>query len=139
MPVLMSGSSLNQVLAAVSSPIFPQAQGLPIFLMKIALLILASLLGPCVFAAKVGDSYDRVIAEKGKPGSQIIAGNARVLNYADVSIRLRDDMVVEIKSIEAARGPLTRTAQSLTTGSACCSRHRFGMDHQFSVGSYPST
>jgi thiol-disulfide isomerase/thioredoxin len=67
------------------------------------------LVGSCAFAAKVGDSYDQVIAEKGKPAGQIVAGNARVLNYADVSIRFRDDVVVEIKSIEAARGPVTRT------------------------------
>jgi len=86
--------------------------------MKIAILILVSLLGPCTFAAKVGDSYDQVIAEKGKPAGQITAGNARILNYADVSIRLRDDVVVDIKSIEAARGPLTRTDPSLTAKSA---------------------
>jgi hypothetical protein len=81
--------------------------------MKIAILILAPLLGTCAFAAKVGDSYDQVIAEKGKPAGQIVAGNARVLNYADVSIRFRDDVVVDIKSIEAARGPATRTDSAM--------------------------
>jgi protein disulfide-isomerase len=88
------------------------------FFMRIAILMLASLLGTCAFAAKVGDSYDQVIAEKGKPSGQIAAGNARVLNYADVSIRLRDDVVVEIKSIEAVRGPATRTDPAMTAKGA---------------------
>jgi thioredoxin-related protein len=77
--------------------------------MKIAILALLSLLGTCAFAAKVGDSYDQVLAEKGKPVSQVVAGNLCILNYADGSIRLKDNVVVEIKSVEAARGPLTRT------------------------------
>jgi thioredoxin-related protein len=33
----------------------------------------------------------------------------RILNYADGSIRLRDDVVVEIKSVEAARAPVAAT------------------------------
>ncbi len=77
--------------------------------MKIAILALSSLLGTCAFAAKIGDSYDQVLAEKGKPASQVVAGNLCILNYADGSIRLKDNVVVEIKSVEAARGPLTRT------------------------------
>ncbi len=72
--------------------------------MKITILVLSSLLGTCAFAAKVGDSYDQVLAEKGKPAGQIVAGNSQVLTYADVSIRLRDKVVVEIKSIQASQG-----------------------------------
>jgi thioredoxin-related protein len=99
----------ESIWAAVDRRSHEQAKGAIPIPMKIAIVMLASMLGACAFAASVGDSYDQVIAEKGKPTGQITAGNARVLNYADVSIRLRDDVVVEIRSIEAARGPVTRT------------------------------
>jgi len=80
--------------------------------MKITILVFSSLLGTCVFAAKIGDSYDQVLVEKGKPSGQITAGNSRVLTYADVSIRLRDNVVVEIKPIETPwEGPGDRESR----------------------------
>ena len=72
--------------------------------MKIAILGFVTLLGTCAFAAKVGDTYDQVLAEYGKPAGQIVAGNSRVLNYSEVSIRLRDNVVVDVKLIDAPRG-----------------------------------
>jgi thioredoxin-related protein len=72
--------------------------------MKIIILVLSFLLGTCAFAAKVGDTYDQVLVEKGKPAGQITAGNSRILTYVDVSIRLRDNVVVEIKPIETPVG-----------------------------------
>ena len=72
--------------------------------MRIFILVLLSLLGMSAFGAQVGDTYDQVVAEKGKPAGQITAGNQQVLNYADASIRLRDNVVVEVKPIAAPKG-----------------------------------
>jgi thiol:disulfide interchange protein len=80
--------------------------------MKIVLLTLLALLGTSAFAAKVGDSYNQVIAEKGKPVSQASAGNMRILNYADASIRLKDDVVTEIKWKAGAHAPAAAASHS---------------------------
>lgn len=55
------------------------------------------------FAADVGDTYDKVIAEKGAPKSQIVAGPVRVLSYPDVIIKLRDDVVISVKAAPPPR------------------------------------
>jgi len=82
--------------------------------MRITLLAFLSLLGTCAFAAKVGDGYNEVIAEKGKPLSKVVAGNLCILNYADASIRLRDDVVIEIKPGVGPRGPAVRAGAAAT-------------------------
>jgi hypothetical protein len=56
--------------------------------------------------AKVGDTYESVIAEKGAPKSQIQTGTVRLLGYPDVSIKLKNDVVV---SISAVASPPTST------------------------------
>jgi len=61
------------------------------------------------FGASVGDTYAAVIAEKGSPKSQMQAGSVRVLSYADVTIKLRDDVVVSIKAAPAASTAPTPT------------------------------
>lgn len=48
------------------------------------------------FGAKVGDSYDSVIAEKGQPKSQVAAGSVKVLGYPDVTFKLKNDVIVSI-------------------------------------------
>jgi len=55
--------------------------------MKITILVFSSLLGTCVFAAKIGDSYDQVLVEKGKTrirGSDLSVRKfrGRLLTYA---------------------------------------------------------
>jgi thioredoxin-related protein len=77
--------------------------------MKTTLLALSLALGTCAFAAKPGDTYDQVIAEKGKPVSQIDAGSSKVLNYADASIRLKENTVVEVKPVAATPSPAARS------------------------------
>lgn len=59
------------------------------------LLFLAS----AALGANVGDSYKSIIAEKGAPKSEIDAGPVRILGYPDMTIRLRDDVVVSIKPV----------------------------------------
>jgi hypothetical protein len=56
-------------------------------------------------AASVGDTYDQVISEKGNPKSRIDAGSMRVLNYPDMTIKIRDGVVVSIKPVAASPAP----------------------------------
>jgi hypothetical protein len=65
------------------------------------MLLLLCLANLTVFGANVGESYEQVVAEKGPPKSQIDAGSLRVLNYPDVSIKIKDDLVVSIKPVVA--------------------------------------
>jgi hypothetical protein len=55
--------------------------------------------------SSVGDTYDKVIAERGAPKSQIQAGTVKVLAYSDVTIKLRDGIVVSIKAVAPAPPP----------------------------------
>lgn len=52
-------------------------------------------------AATVGETYDQVLAEKGKPTSHLEAGVVQILTYPDAIIKLRDHAVVSIKAPEA--------------------------------------
>jgi hypothetical protein len=53
----------------------------------------------------VGDTYQQVLAEKGKPRSSIIAGSLSVLNYPGMTIRLKDGVVVSVKAVEETPVP----------------------------------
>jgi len=53
-------------------------------------------------AVQIGDTYDQVVAERGKPKSQASVGANRILNYPDGSVQLRDNAVVVIKLPPAA-------------------------------------
>ncbi|HEY1792876.1 MAG TPA: hypothetical protein VGG34_08150 [Opitutaceae bacterium] len=55
-----------------------------------------------VMAVNVGDSMEKVIAEKGRPRSTIDAGSVKILSYTDVVIKVRDDLVVSIRPAAAA-------------------------------------
>ena len=54
-------------------------------------------LGSAVLAVEIGDSYENVIAEKGKPQSQAVAGDNRITNYPDGSIHFHGNVVTAIK------------------------------------------
>ncbi len=69
--------------------------------MKYLLCLFFSAATAC-FATNVGDTYQQVLAEKGNPKSQMEAGTLRVLKYLDVSIEIRNNVVVSIKAIVAA-------------------------------------
>jgi hypothetical protein len=58
-----------------------------------------------VLGSDVGDSYDKVLAEKGAPKSQMQAGTVRILTYPDVTIKLKDDVVVSIKAVVSVPSP----------------------------------
>jgi thiol-disulfide isomerase/thioredoxin len=59
-------------------------------------LIFAAFCAPA-FGIGVGDTLDQVIAEKGKPGGRIEGGGAQILQYPDVTVRLREGRVVSVE------------------------------------------
>lgn len=66
-------------------------------------LLLAA--APAAFAAGIGDTYQQVVAEKGPPRSQAAAGSKRVLQYPDVAIVLRDNVVTSINAVITPPAP----------------------------------
>lgn len=69
---------------------------------QIALFLVAA--GPSL-AATVGETYEQVVAEKGKPTSHLEAGAVQILTYPDAIIKFRDHVVVAIKAPEASPPP----------------------------------
>lgn len=63
------------------------------------------------YATNAGDTYEQVIAEKGKPKSQASVGANRILNYPDVTIQLRGNAVVSIKSSSSGTAAEAATPQ----------------------------
>jgi len=59
------------------------------------------------FSVEIGDTYEKVITEKGQPAAKLEAGQTMVLNYADQRIKLKAGKVVEVnaKLPEAAVAP----------------------------------
>lgn len=53
-------------------------------------------------AVGVGDSYMEVVAEKGQPAGRMEAGGVVVLNYDDVSVKLKAGRVVEVRPVGRA-------------------------------------
>jgi hypothetical protein len=72
-----------------------------------------TLILPCVYALTAatawtlgeGDSLQKVLAEKGPPESQVQAGNLRVINYPGLTVKLRDDVVVALRVVQAVPTP----------------------------------
>jgi len=67
-------------------------------------LLLCLLLLPASVAlgAKIGDTYESVIAEKGPPKSHMQAGAIQLVGYPDVTIKFKDNVVVSIKAVASA-------------------------------------
>ena len=63
------------------------------------LLLSAGTIGSALSCA-VGDTYDQVIAEKGKPASHLEAGAVQILTYPDATIKLRNGIVVSLMTPE---------------------------------------
>jgi hypothetical protein len=73
-------------------------------------LLLLFILSGTALAVQVGDSYDSVIAEKGKPRSQMEAGSVRMLTYPDMVVKLADNSVVSIRPLKAAPADAPRAS-----------------------------
>jgi thioredoxin-related protein len=50
-----------------------------------------------LLAVEVGDTYQKVVEEKGAPASKVEAGSTAILRYVDMTIKLQDGKVVSIK------------------------------------------
>ncbi|HVT82373.1 MAG TPA: hypothetical protein VHM90_17145 [Phycisphaerae bacterium] len=70
------------------------------------------------FATNVGDTYEQVVAEKGKPRSQIDAGARRLLQYSDATIELRDNVVTSVKAVTAPPPAATPPPKPAPTAAA---------------------
>lgn len=66
-------------------------------------LSLLTVLSLPLSAVEVGDSYEKVITEKGVPTAKLQAGETMVLNYADLRIKLKAGKVVEVELQAACR------------------------------------
>lgn len=80
----------------------------------IAFLLLSA--STLVLASNVGDTYEQVLAEKGKPKSQIEAGTIRVLSYPDATIKVKDGVVVSIKAVVETQAPASQAADQGAPG-----------------------
>jgi len=88
--------------------------------MKIVLTLslLTALVLPLA-AVEIGDSYEKVIAEKGAPTAKLQAGETLVLNYGDQRIKLKSGKVVEVNSklpAVAVAEPSTPAAPGIGAG-----------------------
>lgn len=70
--------------------------------MKILVSAFLGLTAAAAFGAAVGESYQDVIAEKGKPIGESQAGPTRILTYPDAIIRLNSEVVVSIRPNDKA-------------------------------------
>ena len=52
--------------------------------------------GSAAYAARVGDTYDQIVAEKGKPAGKMQAGATLVLRYPDLVIKLKEGRVTAV-------------------------------------------
>ena len=75
-------------------------------------------------AARVGDTYQQVLSERGRPSSEMAGGAVRVLYYPDCSIKLRNDVVVEVRAVA---GPQARPAEPPGAASASTGEPPAGM------------
>jgi hypothetical protein len=55
------------------------------------------------WGVSVGETYQQVISEKGKPRSSIVAGTMQMLGYPDASIKIRDNIVVSVTAVVASK------------------------------------
>jgi len=66
--------------------------------MKLLSLVLVFALASIpLMAVEIGDTYEKVVDERGMPVSKVETGGLLILNYADSTIKLREDRVVWIK------------------------------------------
>jgi protein disulfide-isomerase len=72
----------------------------PLALMKTLLSVFALLVGPVSASAEIviGDTYQKVLLEKGKPSGRIEAGGGQILQYSDQRIKLKDGHVVSVET-----------------------------------------
>jgi protein disulfide-isomerase len=80
--------------------------------LSILALICAATAGS-LLAVETGDTYEKVIDEKGVPASKLEAGGTTLLNYPDVTIKLREGKVVGIKATNSKDSAAVSTPQPI--------------------------
>lgn len=71
------------------------------------------LLSAAAFAAQVGDTYEQIVAEKGKPSGRMQVGSTLVLRYPDQTVKLKEGRVVSLE-VPAAETNVVRTIAPAT-------------------------
>lgn len=70
--------------------------------MKLAIAVLALLSAGPALAVTVGETYNQLIVEKGKPQGITTADGFQVLAYADVIVRLKDGVITSLRTTDKA-------------------------------------
>jgi len=77
----------------------------------LALLFLCTLLGAPLRAVEIGATLQAVLEEKGEPVSRMQMADTVLLNYADVTIKLKDGKVVSVKELAAEETAVRTTTR----------------------------
>ncbi|HEY5228842.1 MAG TPA: hypothetical protein VIJ19_09880 [Opitutaceae bacterium] len=78
-------------------------------------LVVLVLVAASAMGSAVGDTYDKVIQDNGKPKNQMVVGPTKLLYYDDFTIRLKDDVVVSVKTVSSeSKAPEAPTGQKLS-------------------------
>jgi hypothetical protein len=68
-------------------------------------LVVLVLMATAAMGSAVGDTYQKVIEDNGKPTNEMAVGSMRILNYGNVTIKLRDDVVFSVKGLAISERP----------------------------------
>jgi hypothetical protein len=111
------------------------------------LTLFAFLAATAAMGSAVGDTYTKVIADNGQPKSQMEAGSLRMLIYPDVTIKLRDDVVIAVTatpppeaSSAQARAPSGGAPQALSVPEAIAAlklRQKKAIDRVIAIVNQP--
>ncbi len=79
------------------NPAFPESHRVPFMKYHFGLCALSLALVVPVFAVKIGDTYQQVLFEKGKPAGVMQVGATQILRYPDQTVKLKSDHVIALE------------------------------------------
>jgi protein disulfide-isomerase len=92
-------------------------------MLKLPWLALLPMLALPLAAVDIGDSLDKVIAEKGAPAGRLEAGEVVILNYPGQSIRFNHRQVVSVTATSPSVPVPAAPASAPPTASSVAARH----------------
>lgn len=78
---------------------------------RVLALFLACLFAASLHAVELGATLQSVIDEKGEPTSRMQMGDTTVLNYADLTVKLKEGKVVSFKEVSANDSAVRTTSR----------------------------
>jgi protein disulfide-isomerase len=82
---------------------------------RIFVLLLSCLFTASLHAVELGATLQAVIDEKGEPTSRMQMGDTTLLNYADLTVKLKEGKVVSVKEV-TTRDSAVRTTSRVAPG-----------------------